>query len=415
MLEKKESDLLPVNNQINLENILLDFYCSLLERDSKKGRLCLNEQGILFSSENKETDFFLNFSEIKKIQLNGENIEVETKKENKINFSSFEDFNSAFEKINNIFNIYLENTEVKEEKNSLLDSGDNNNDNEESNKRFPSSKFSTNSNSHATIDTSFSSSNNTISLKEKNKEKKLKENLSAENINKLLLDEEKSEEKKLIRNKSSPAFKINKSIDSFESEKIIFREMNPDLDYEICKKIINIPPKDLFEKYHTKNNPETSYEAFFKWVGEYSKINIGNWEKIESEETQEKNDIVKYKKKEMFSLALHGVPIINKTDVERTCIYWIDKDGTYYLDCSSKSKGVPLSDKFTLDSFSEFHPYMNNTKTVFRTFVRTTILGWTLFKSALIYQGKRNYNKEITEWMKFITEKGEEIEGDYFI
>ena len=114
-------------------------------------------------------------------------------------------------------------------------------------------------------------------------------------------------------------------------------------------------------------------------------------------------------------MALHGVPIINKTDVERTCIYWIDKDGTYYLDCSSKSKGVPLSDKFTLDSFSEFHPYMNNTKTVFRTFVRTTILGWTLFKSALIYQGKRNYNKEITEWMKFITEKGEEIEGDYFI
>ena len=56
---------------------------------------------------------------------------------------------------------------------------------------------------------------------------------------------------------------------------------------------------------------------------------------------------------------------------------------------------------------------MNNTKTVFRTYVRTNILKWTMFKMALIYQGKKTYNQEIEKWLKFMTEKGDKIEGDY--
>ena len=32
---------------------------------------------------------------------------------------------------------------------------------------------------------------------------------------------------------------------------------------------------------------------------------------------------------------------------------------------------------------------------------------------ALIYQGKKTYNQEIEKWLKFMTEKGDKIEGDY--
>ena len=32
---------------------------------------------------------------------------------------------------------------------------------------------------------------------------------------------------------------------------------------------------------------------------------------------------------------------------------------------------------------------------------------------ALIYQGKKTYTQEIEKWLKFITEKGDKIEGDY--
>ena len=49
----------------------------------------------------------------------------------------------------------------------------------------------------------------------------------------------------------------------------------------------------------------------------------------------------------------------------------------------SVSKGVPLADKFTVETNLEFHPHMNNTKTVFRCYVRTNIIKWTLFKFAL--------------------------------
>ena len=91
----------------------------------------------------------------------------------------------------------------------------------------------------------------------------------------------------------------------------------------------------------------------------------------------------------------------------------IDKKGIYYIKTTSKSQGVPLSDNFLVETTLEFHPYMNNTKTVFRTFVRTIILKSTLFKFSLISQSKKSYEHEITKWLQFIGEKGEKIEGDY--
>ena len=38
-----------------------------------------------------------------------------------------------------------------------------------------------------------------------------------------------------------------------------------------------------------------------------------------------------------------------------------------------------------------------------------------MFKIALISQGKKSYNQEVEKWLKFITEKGDKIEGDYCI
>ena len=197
---------------------------------------------------------------------------------------------------------------------------------------------------------------------------------------------------------------------NLKKEEIKFNPIDEDLDYEICRKIININPKNFFEKYLTSAYPETSYQKYYEWVGDYTEINVQDWEKIENPENPE---IEKFKKIETYCLALRGVPLINKSNVNKTLYYWKDKDGTYYIKTSSRSQGVPLSDCFLVETTLEFHPYMNNTKTVFRTYVRTVMLKSTLFKSALISQGKKSYNQEVTKWLQFIEEKGDKIEGDY--
>ena len=51
---------------------------------------------------------FLNLHEIKQIIISRGNKEIETHKENKINFFSFDDFNSVYNKINSIFKLYTE-------------------------------------------------------------------------------------------------------------------------------------------------------------------------------------------------------------------------------------------------------------------------------------------------------------------
>ena len=55
---------------------------------------------------------------------------------------------------------------------------------------------------------------------------------------------------------------------------------------------------------------------------------------------------------------------------------------------------------------------MNNTKTVFRTYVRIHMLKSTFFRSALISQGRKSYSQEINKWIQFIEEKGDKIEGN---
>ena len=252
------------------------------------------------------------------------------------------------------------------------------------------------------------------SLENINDDKKNKNNSIKNNeIIQYDIDEENKEKMPLILqfNENNCNIKKNEIIqnNNDDPEDIKFNPIDDD-NYEICRKVINLNPKTFFEKYHTNAFPETSYKKYYEWVGDYSEINVPDWEKIEDTEN---TGIEKFKRIETFCLALHGVPLINKSNVEKTLIYWIDKDGTYYMKTSSKSQGVPLSDCFLVETTLEFHPYMNNTKTVFRTYVRTNMLKSTLFRSALISQSKKSYNQEVTKWFEFIQEKGDKIEGDY--
>jgi hypothetical protein len=417
MIEIKESSTYS-SSPLKLDKSLSNFNCScsLSEQDSIKGLLYIKKNCIAFISEDQseEQTIQINFKEINQINYNEEDIEIDMKNENKINLCAFDEINSAIDKIKFTYELFKEN-DNKDDKNISFSDSDSNFDNDENNKTSLSSKVSLNSSI-----SNDASTKNIFSIEEDKDKKPLKENQSTNNIKKLVLNEEKDENKSFIRNNSSNNFTINKKIELFEPkedkpiipEKIKFTEINSDLDYEVCKKIINIPPKEFFEKYQTNKNHETSYHAYYDWVGEYSEISVPEWEKIDNKKN---SDIQKYQRNEKFCLALHGVPLINKSNVEKICTYWIDKEGTYYLHSLSKSNGVPLSDKFTVETMTEFHPYMNNTKTVLRTYVRTNIIKWTIFKLALISQGKKTYSQEIEKWFKFISEKGDKIEGDYCI
>ena len=195
-----------------------------------------------------------------------------------------------------------------------------------------------------------------------------------------------------------------------EEEEIKFEPIDQDLDFELFRKIININPKTFFEKYQTNKYPETSYKKYFEWVGDYSEIVLPDWGKKLNNDNPE---VEKFQKIDKFTLALHGVPLINSSKVEKTLEYWVQKDGTYIIKSSSKSQGVPLSDCFLVESTLEFHPYMKNTKTIFRAYVRTHLIKSTLFKSMLISQTKKSFADEMNKWIQFIQEKGDKVEGDY--
>jgi hypothetical protein len=208
--------------------------------------------------------------------------------------------------------------------------------------------------------------------------------------------------KKIEKNKM-PGSSKNSEI----KEKIKFGPIDPEEDFEVCKKIINISPKDLFNKFHTKQFPETNYEKYYEWVGNHSNINISDWEKVEDSEKE------KFKRTESFSLSLEGVPFVDHSDVVKTTHYYIDKNGTYHLEGNSRSEGIPFADCFTIKNKMEFYPYDNNTKTVFRTYVRTNFLKTTFVKPILISQTKKSYTEEIEKWLDFIQEKGLTIGGEY--
>lgn len=194
-----------------------------------------------------------------------------------------------------------------------------------------------------------------------------------------------------------------------EFEEINFTEKTED-DVEICKKIIRISPKDLFNKYFTNSSPETSFEKYYDWVGDHNDVIISEWQKIENNENFE---FEKYKRTENFTLTLHNVPMVEHSQISKTSIYYIDKNGIYYINNSTKNEGIPFSDSFTIEAKIELYPYFNGTKTIFRTYIRTNFLKSNFLKGLLISQANKSYKEEINKWLEFIGEKGEIIEGDY--
>ena len=71
-----------------------------------------------------------------------------------------------------------------------------------------------------------------------------------------------------------------------------------------CRILINLSdiprlqPHFLQEPQITvkKKNEDTSYEAYYKWSGEYSEIKIIDWEKINNDNTKENKDKEIYKR-----------------------------------------------------------------------------------------------------------------------
>ena len=441
-----------VRNLFNLnkeEKILDDFGCSLSEKIPIHGRLYLTQHYICFGSNilvfNRK--YSIAFKEIASLRIKKSNIEIELKdnKKNKFIFSSFNNIQIVYKRIKSMCRSFNETfpftscnslTKGKEEINRILLSDSEDSDEEEdeivttvasssskknsvdsfsnedspkSSRSFMENKSDINTNSNKNI-INLSKSNidlktnhfNCKTMKDLNLSQNLKGEIST-NENNINSNEKSSKTLSSFKNNE-----INSNV--IENEEIKFNPIEQDIDFEICRKIIDMPPKIFFEKFQTNMYPETSYKKYYEWVGDYTEINVPDWEKIENPENPE---IEKFQRIESFCIALRGVPLINKSNVIKTLKYWVDKNGTYYIKTSSKSQGVPLSDNFLVETTLEFHPYMNNTKTVFRTYVRTSIIKSTLFKFALISQGKKSYDQEVTKWLQFIEEKGVKIDGDY--
>ena len=449
------------------EKVLDDFGCSLSETLSIKGRLYLTENYICFSSNlfGFNRKYCIAINEIIELRLKKTSIEIDTKNPIKKNysFSSFNNVQIVYKRIKSMCSSYNDNltTNLSESKKNevipilLSDSENSDEESDEivtttsrsnknsvksnnSNEESPPKKETTSAENESNniINTSSKEGNIINDSSEPKKrdnspdknEKGMKKNKSMKDLSlneKLKINEiNKNSNTDIKRKKTSGSVKrensdsqndpLNQSNISQiknldDPEEIKFEQIDESFN-EICRKVISLNPKDFFDKYLSGKNLETAYHKYYEWVGDYSEINFPEWEKIENKENPE---IEKFQRIETFTLALHGVPLVNKSNVEKTSIYWIAKDGTYYLSTSSKSSEVPLSDCFLVQTGMEIHPYMNNTKSVLRTYVRTYMLKSTLFKSALLSQGKKSYGEEVKKWFQFIEEKGDKIEEDY--
>ena len=310
---------IPTNQILDLfglnkdEKILNEFNSFLVETVQILGNLYITDHYICFYSNllffNRNITIPLN--EIKKLSLIKTNIEIKTK--NKVySFSSKEEIDIIYEKIKSICHIYNINNRFK---------------------------------------------NDLIPIKIIDPDKQSEE-----------IRSRRETTSSILSNLSNSKI-INDEIED-RNEEIKFDSIDPNVDYEICKKIIDITPSDLFDKYFSNINKETGKEKYYEWVGDYSNIKISDWKKIENNKNI---GIEKFKKIEKFSLSLHGVPLAERSEISKTSIYYIDKDGTYYINDSSKSGGIPFSDSFTIESKIELHPYIKGTKTVLRTYVRVTL------------------------------------------
>ena len=147
MIEIKESST-DSSSPLKLDKSLSNFNCSfsISEQDAIKGLLYIKKNCIAFISEeqNKEQTIQINFKEINQINYNEEDIEIDMKNENKINLCSFDEINSAIDKIKFTYELFKEN-DNKDDKNISFSDSDSNFDNDENNKTSLSSKVSLNS------------------------------------------------------------------------------------------------------------------------------------------------------------------------------------------------------------------------------------------------------------------------------
>lgn len=344
------------------EKTLNDFNCFLVESFPILGQLYLTEHYICFYSDliffNRNIIICTN--EIMNITLNKENKNIEIEIKHKGNLKKYKFFSNT--DIINIYNIikpsFLLDSQIIEKENS------------------------------ETILRKFSQS-----ISRKSTELSIS-SLSRKTSNEL----------------SSSSLSIENILNEETSDEIKFSSIEEEVDFEICRKIININPKDLFNKYFTNSCPETCYQKFYEFIGDHSNVEISEWEKTNNKEN---SGIEQFKRTEQFYLSLHGIPFVDHSEITKTSIYYIEKDGTYYIHNSTKNEGIPSSDCFTIEATIELHPYNNGKKTVFRTYVRTNFIKSTFFKSLLISQTKKSYTEEVDKWLEFLQEKGDKIEGDY--
>lgn len=462
------------------EKILDDFGCSLVDSIPLKGRLYLTEFHICFDSNlfvfNKKC--IIPFCEVSKFTKTKKSIEIYIKNEQKkYVFNSFSNLLVVYKRIKMLFRSFNDNLTNKisgknQDKNGtckipiILSDSEEDSDNEEfseeifddqalnqTNKNESSSDVSTNNNTISKspfkepVSKQINEEKSTILSSSKKKVSPELDSEEKNEISKINLNMEKEEEEPLIKksltntlngkqNKknsssidkrlnSSPIISVTKNspkkADSnldFDEEEIKFTPINTENQFEICRKIIDISPEDLFSKYQTNSNSETSYSKYYQIKGTHSNINIPDWEKIKDNSTDldiNINDIhfEKFKRVNTFSISVAGLPLINKSDVVKNQVYWIDEKGTYYVRGSSRSQGVPFCDCFKVEDTMEFHPYMGGKKTVFRAYGNATFLKYTFFKSIVASQTKKTLTEEIEGWLKFLEQKGEKIEGDY--
>ena len=420
-----------VRNLFNLnkdEKILDDFGCCVVETLPILGRLYLTENFICFNSNifGFNRKYVIAFNEILELSKKKQTIiEITTKSQKKFSFNGFNDFSMVYKRIKMLFNSFNDNQTSGTQNSTpilLSDSENSDESDEEINKQKKNEKEIINENSNIENKNKVSSPNKKQNLPEDPQSEKKIENDSNENKENINLNSNLNEDKerKLSsspksnhseNNKKNSKDNINSENNSenlLDEEEIKFTPIDPNNEYEICRKIINLTPKELFEKY--QSDPEisgpTSYLKYYEWLDDHENVTVENWKKVENSENPEK-----FQRTNKFKVILN-IPMVNSSIVIKTQTYWIE-NGTYIIKGSSRSEGVPFSDCYIVEDLVEIHPY-NKTKCVFRTTGKTNFLKSTFFKGMIASQAKKSYEAEIEKWLQFIVEKGGDvIEGDY--
>ena len=416
-----------VRNLFNLnkdEKILDDFGCFVVETLPILGRLYLTENYICFNSNifGFTRKYVIAFNEILELSKKKQtSIEINTKNQKKFTFNGFSDFSIAYKRIKMLFNCFNDNrtNETQDSSPILLSDTENSDDSDDDiNDEINNEKEIINENSDIKNKNKFNSpikneNSSVCSQSEKksngsgNKENiSLNFNLLENKERKLSLSSNFSENTKKF---SGDNLNSDNNSEKFSDEnEIKFTTLDSNNEYEICRKIINLTPKELFKKY--QSDPEisgqTSYLKFYEWLEDHENVTVENWQKIENTE-----NIEKFKRTNKFKVNLN-LPMINSSIVIKTQTYWIE-NGTYMIKGSSKSEGIPFSDCYTVEDLVEIHPY-NKTKSVFRAVGKVNFIKSTFFKGVINSQAKKSYESEIEKWLEFVNEKGGDlVEGDY--